>query len=144
MQALDPGPPGASSQRPWGPGASHQQACSSLRTSLIHQPKENQSPVACRPSPPTSRLDPALGLVGPWPCPLAGQHKFQDILDPAANCQGLALPISNLMPALGLLGPGTRLQDLALSTSRLALTPGPGFTHLWAGSSPRVLQPDTS
>ena len=77
-------------------------------------------------------FSPALGLARHWPCPLAGQHKYQDTQNPHSQlCREPAPPTSTLTPALGLLGLAAKPQDPALPTSgpALALALAPGFTH---------------
>ena len=64
---------------------------------------------------PTSRPIQALGQPGHH-----HSHLYQELLTPTT---------SDLTPALGPLSPATRLQDLALPASSLALTPRPGFAH---------------
>ena len=61
-------------------------------------------------------------------------------VDAIHNCVRSYFPIStySLKWALRSLCPATRLQEPALPASSLALTPGPGFTCQWVGSSPRV------
>ena len=89
-----------------------------------HQTQENHSPIVCIRSLPTSRPDPALGPAGLWPCPLAGQHKLWNTLDPIPNCiRNWPPATSDPSPALGPLDPTTRLQVLALPTSRPAFNP---------------------
>ena len=66
-----------------GTGPTHQQTDTSFRT-----------PRPCSQRPrnlalPTSEPALAPGLPGPQPHPPAGQHQFQDTLDPSASCPGI-------------------------------------------------------
>ena len=88
-----------------------------------------------------SRPDPTLGSAEPWPCPLVGQCKFWDTLDPIPNCfRNQPSPTNDPKQPLVSLGPPPRLQESALPASSQARTPGPGFTLQWAGNSPGVLR----
>ena len=106
-----------------------------------HQKQENHSAVACGPTLSTA------GQTPPW-AQLASRCKLWDSLDPIRTFgRNHHFPISNLTSTLGFLGPATRLQDLALPASSLALTPRHGFAYQLAGSSHRVfctLIPSTS
>ena len=56
-------------------------------------------------------------------------------MDPVATCQELTPPTSGLNQ---LWDPAARTQDLALSTNGLALALGLGFIYQWVGTSSRI------
>ena len=63
-----------------------------------------------------------------------GQDNLQDTPDTTASCIRTQLH----PPALGPLSSAARTWDPSLPTGGLTLVPGPGFTHWWAGTSPRI------
>lgn len=119
---------------------------SATRGQTLHA--KNRNPRACRPSLPTSKSDPALRTR--WAPALPSSRPTQTLRhpDPGPNCIRSAPSPSpnNPRPALG---PATRFQDIALPTSRLALTCllsltrqhyqsslDPDSSHPWPSTSP--------
>lgn len=112
----------------------------SLTTRSRHQIKGNNNPAACRSRTLTEGQIIPWEQAGLWLCPLPGQHKLQDISDSITKSRNQpAHPYHQLPEASsGIPGPIIGLQELALPTSRPALTTGSGFNNQWPSNSPGV------
>lgn len=138
--------------QPHPPVGGHQpyNNCRSTACHVRTQPTHQQAGTCPRnhwaPAPPTTRPASALKHFEPlsqpqwiWPHSPASQHKLQDNPDPTGSC----VRTWPHLPAVQhqLWDHSQRPQIPVLHTSRLALTPGPGFTYWtywWAGTSSRI------
>ena len=127
------------------PSPTHQQACTSFRTSLTHQwadtSPQDYSPTAChgRTQPTQQQASNSLGTI--WESALPTSRPTQALGHPGPHsqlCQEQAPPTRSPTPALGHVCSTAGTQDPALPTSGLALTQGSGLTHWWVDTNPGI------